>query len=52
MLFKDLLETYEKVDSEVSRLDFEQASLKLAHAASKYAINVWLDSTERKDYNR
>lgn len=30
----------------------QQASLRLAHDASSYTINIWVDSTERKNYNR
>ncbi len=50
--YERLLLKYESDNSEVTQSDLQQASLKLAHAASKYTINVWLDSTERKNYNR
>ncbi len=50
--FRTLLEKYEQNESNVTKEDLEQASLNLAHDASKYTINVWLDSTERKNYNR
>ncbi len=36
----------------VTQDDLKQASLRLAHDASLYTINVWVDSTERKNYNR
>ena len=32
--------------------ELEQASLKLAHDASRYTISVWVDSAERSNYNR
>ncbi len=50
--FKNLLDKYEKTDSQVTKTQLEQASLKLAHDASKYTINVWVDSIERINYNR
>ncbi|MGZ5134505.1 MAG: hypothetical protein ACXWCG_05130 [Flavitalea sp.] len=50
--FNKLLEGYEQPGTDITKDDLEQASLKLAHAASSYTINVWLDSTERKNYNR
>jgi len=50
--FRTLLEKYEQNEGNVTKEDLEQASLNLAHDASKYTINVWLDSTERKNYNR
>jgi hypothetical protein len=50
--YDSLLSRYENESTEVTQSELQQASLKLAHAASKYTINVWLDSTERKNYNR
>jgi len=50
--FKKLLELYEQKNSKISQESLQQASLSLAHDASKYTINVWLDSAERKYYNR
>jgi hypothetical protein len=50
--FRTLLEKYEQNEGNVTKEDLEQASLNLAHDASRYTINVWLDSTERKNYNR
>ncbi len=50
--FERLLSHYENENMEVTQSELQQASLKLAHAASKYTINVWLDSTERNNYNR
>jgi hypothetical protein len=50
--FNNLLESYEEPGTDITRDDLKQASLKLAHDASIYTINVWLDSTERKNYNR
>lgn len=50
--FEKLLSSFEQKDNETTRSDLQQASLQLAHAASRYTINVWLDSTERKNYNR
>lgn len=50
--FKNLLESYEEPETDITSGDLKQASLKLAHDASVYTINVWLDSTERKNYNR
>ena len=52
VLFERLLTDYEKKESSVSQDELQQSSLKLAHEASKYTITVWLDSTERKNYNR
>jgi hypothetical protein len=52
MKFEQLLNAYEQNSKEVIQFNLEQASLQLAHAASKYTINIWLDSTERKNYNR
>lgn len=54
--FDDLLKEYEQVKSEAAQEELKdslkQASLRLAHDAFIYTINVWLDSTERKNYNR
>lgn len=50
--FHNLLKDYEQKQTDITKDDLEQASLQLAHDASKYTINVWLDSTERKYYNR
>ena len=50
--FKNLLERYENREEEVTQQDLQQASLKLAHDASRYTINVWIDSTEQRNYNR
>ena len=50
--FNNLLESYEQPGTDITRDELKQASLKLAHAASIYTINVWLDTTERKNYNR
>ena len=52
MQFNNLLESYEQRESDITKEDLKQASLQLAHDASIYTINVWLDSTERKNYNR
>jgi uncharacterized membrane-anchored protein YhcB (DUF1043 family) len=52
ILFNNILETYEQTPTAQIREKLRQASLKLAHDASKYTINVWVDSTERKNYNR
>ena len=52
MQFNNLLISYEQPNSEVDKEDLKQASLRLAHDASIYTINVWLDSAERKNYNR
>jgi hypothetical protein len=52
MQFHNLLEKYEQNGSTVTKRNLQQASLNLAHDASRYTINVWLDSTERKNYNR
>lgn len=50
--FKTILEKYEQSESDEIKEDLRQASLRLARDASRYTINVWLDSTERKNYNR
>ena len=50
--FNNLLESYEQKEKDITKEDLKQASLQLARDASKYTINVWLDSTERKNYNR
>ena len=50
--FKNLLLKYESKEEDVSQQDLQQASLKLAHDASRYTINVWIDSTEQGNYNR
>jgi hypothetical protein len=50
--FRDLLLQYENPNDTVSQQHLEQASLDLAHNASKYIINVWIDSTERSKFNR
>lgn len=50
--FKNLLLQYENREEDVSQQDLQQASLKLAHDASRYTINVWIDSTEQKNFNR
>ena len=50
--FETLLKDYENNINGVDRNKLELASLGLAHAASQYTINVWLDTTERKNYNR
>jgi len=50
--FKDLLENYESPNGNVTQSELEQASLKLAHDASRYTISVWVDSSERNNYNR
>lgn len=50
--FKNLLLQYENKEEDVSQQDLQQASLKLAHDASRYTINVWIDSTEQRNYNR
>jgi hypothetical protein len=52
VILQGLLSNYEKNNNEVTQSELQQASLQLAHAASKYTISVWLDSTERKNYNR
>lgn len=52
VIFQRLLLEYENRKDEVTRQDLQQASLDLAHAASKYTISVWLDSAERRNYNR
>ena len=51
VIFERLLRAYEG-DEGATQSELQQASLKLAHDASRYTINVWLDSTERKNYNR
>lgn len=48
--FSSVLKGYEKGDQTLA--DIEQASLRLAHTASKYTIDVWVDSLDRKNYNR
>jgi len=50
--FKKILDAYEQAATDEIKEDLKQASLHLAHDASRYTINVWLDSTERKNYNR
>ncbi len=50
--FDNLLKDYERENGDISPEVLKQASLRLSHDASKYIINVWLDSTERKNYNR
>ncbi|MEP7372097.1 MAG: hypothetical protein ABI675_01835 [Chitinophagaceae bacterium] len=50
--FNNTLKEYEQTPTDEIREKLKQASLKLAHDASKYTINVWVDSTERKNYNR
>lgn len=50
--FKKILEAYEQTETEEIKEDLKQASLQLAHDASRYTINVWVDSTDRKNYNR
>jgi hypothetical protein len=52
VIFERLLATYEEGNNKITQSELQQASLQVAHAASKYTISVWLDSTERKDYNR
>lgn len=51
VIFERLLRSYESKEK-ATQSQLQQASLQLAHAASKYTIHVWLDSTERKNYNR
>ncbi|MES2274642.1 MAG: hypothetical protein V4592_01385 [Bacteroidota bacterium] len=48
--FDKVLLQYESNPDEDNQYDLKSASLKLAHAASMYTINIWLDSTERKNY--
>ncbi|WP_106792412.1 hypothetical protein [Aquimarina sp. Aq78] len=50
--FKNLLEQYEQPESKITKSQLKQASLNLAHDASRYTIRVWVDSTERNNYNR
>ncbi|MBV4360253.1 hypothetical protein [Pinibacter aurantiacus] len=38
-------------DNEEFSLKLKDASYNLAHAARQYIINVWVDSTDRKNYN-
>lgn len=52
VIFKDLLDKYEFSGSTIIKNKLELASLKLARDAGRYTINVWVDSTERKNYNR
>jgi len=52
VLFERLLSRYECKTDSVSQRDLQLGSLNLAHAASRYTINVWLDSTERQRYRR
>jgi uncharacterized membrane-anchored protein YhcB (DUF1043 family) len=52
ILFKKILDLYEQTPTDEIKEDLKQASLQLAHDASRYTINVWVDSTERKNYNR
>lgn len=52
IIFERLLKKFEQGSSEVTQEELQQASLALAHQASRYTINVWLDSTERVNYNR
>lgn len=49
--FKDLLLAYETPNSAVSRKQIEQASLCLAHEASWYTINIWVDKGEINNYS-
>jgi len=50
--FEKRLSLYETGGTDITQFDLQQSSLDLAHAASRYTINVWLDSAERKNYNR
>ena len=50
--FKRLLENFENENGNTTQEELEQASLKLAHDASRYTISVWVDSAERSNYNR
>ena len=50
--FRNLLLASEEPGSNVSSEELQQASLSLAHDASRYTINVWIDSAERKNYSR
>ena len=52
MDFRNLLLQYEQGARHVSQADLQQASLNLAHDASKYTMDVWIDSTERSNFNR
>jgi hypothetical protein len=51
MDFKKLLIEYEKPNSAITIDQLQQASLCLAHDASWYTINIWLDNNEIKNYN-
>lgn len=50
--FHNSLTEYEQKPDSVRKSNLQQASLKIAHNASIYTINIWLDSTERKKYDR
>jgi hypothetical protein len=50
--FKILLDDYEKQTGKVTQWDMQVASLKLAHEASKYTIDVWLEEDEKANYRR
>jgi len=50
--FERYLNNYEQKEDSITQGDLQQASLQLAHEASRYTINVWLDSAEKKNYNR
>lgn len=50
--FEQLLNSFEADNNRIDAYELKQASLRLAHAASRYSIQVWLDSTEQKNYNR
>lgn len=52
MRFKTTLEDYENEESTTSQRDLEQASLALAHDARAYTLDVWIDKSERENYNR
>ncbi|MDJ1483114.1 hypothetical protein QNI16_21630 [Cytophagaceae bacterium YF14B1] len=55
ILFKYHLEKYEKESQEKEVVDkdsLKYASLNLAHAARNLTFTIWLDSTERENYNR
>lgn len=52
MQFKNLLDAYELQNSTVQQYELEQASLGLAHDASRYTIDIWVNKSERKNYNR
>ncbi len=49
--FKELLIEYEKPNSNITKDQLQQASLCLAHDASWYTINIWLDNKEISHYN-